>query len=149
MKGRFDIDAAVPGQRPGGEGRQRRVEEIRCKGRVEENQVKRRGAIAQKPSGIAADDLRPAGGIQHGDVLLKGPARPAGVLNKNGTRRPARERLEAERSTAGKQIQHPRAINLPLEPVEKGLAVAIGGRPQPRAAGESQPTTPPLPANDP
>src|SRR5581483_6983968 len=86
--------------------------------------------------------LRPLGG-EHGDrvapqhgrlqaqlveVALDRAHCVAVRLDEDGARRPARERLEAERARAGVQIEHGRPVDGP-EDVEHVLAHAVGRRP--------------------
>src|SRR3546814_16651486 len=53
----------------------------------------------------------------------------AAFLDETATRRAARQRLDAKRAAAGKQIQAARAINTRCEPIEQGLPDTIGSWP--------------------
>src|SRR3546814_18571368 len=53
----------------------------------------------------------------------------AAFLDETATRRAARQRLDAKRAAAGKQIQAARAINTRCEPIAQGLPATIGSWP--------------------
>ena len=67
------------------------------------------------------------------------------VVDKNGARGPAAERLDAELARAGKEVEHAPALNVELNEVEHGFLDIIGrgagGHPlrlaQPAAAGRA------------
>src|SRR5690606_13458899 len=60
----------------------------------------------------------------------------------------ARQRLHPERPAAGEQVQHPGAGKHRLQPVEKRLARAVGGRPQARCIRHRQARATPAAADD-
>ena len=93
-------------------------------------------------SDVAADDAR-AGQPQPVEVALDRAHRVGVVLDEDGARRAARERLDPERAGAGEEIEHARAVDRADE-VEDVLADAVGRRPRVEAARRDELV--PLPA---
>src|SRR5690606_34282824 len=60
-----------------------------------------------------------------------------------------RQRLQSQCAAAGEQVQHPRTGQRRHQPVEQGLADAIGGRAQAGDVGHRQPRAAPAAADDP
>ena len=125
--------------------------QTRREGRIHENKIEgarvRRARPRQPGERIGANhlDLRR---LQPFNVLLKcRDATRIGVKQGCG-RSPTRAGLEAERTTAGEQIEHVCTANMRSEPVEQCLPDAIGCGPDGGRLRETQPSTTPDTGDD-
>ena len=79
---------------------------------------------AQRLSGIDVT----TGPVQAGDAI-------GVIVGKQHAGRTARQRFQPQRAATGESIQHVRARNFPLQPVEQRLAHPVGTGAQPAAVG--------------
>jgi len=70
------------------------------------------------------------------------------LLDENQLLGAARQRLEAKRAGAGKEIEAARARDIVLQPIEQGLANAIGSGPQARHIRKGDASAAPTTADD-
>ena len=97
-------------------------------GRIEKNDVKlraQRGKIAHR---IAANDLRAVGKPAERKILPDQLHRIRAPVHKNGGLCAAGERLDAELSRPGEQVEHARILHIELNAVENALLDLIRGR---------------------
>ena len=105
-------------------------------GRVDQHEIvlpARARLRAQSPEGVAAHDPR-ARQAQLVEVPLDRRAASRVVLDEDGARGAARERLEPHRARARVEVEHGRAVDRP-EDVEDVLAHAVRRRPCPSPRG--------------
>jgi hypothetical protein len=118
-------------------------------GRVEEHDLEGlRGRPSQVGKGILEFYLA-ACAAEHRQSGLNGPRRSRIALDKDHLGRPSRERLEAERAAAGKEVETATAGQLELQPVEHRFPDPVRGRPQLFLLREIQFSSTPFPADDP
>ena len=109
-------------------------------GRIEKDERERLDWMRRTELGrVAAKNSRDAAEAERFRILPQQRARFYAVVDEQRERSAARERLDAERAGAGKQIEHACAGNRVSvgvgENVEQRLAQAVGGRPdRPRPA---------------
>ena len=100
--------------------------------RVDEHDLVRGPRLAQEAEGVGGDHLA-AIRFQGGEIFLQLLGYAALHLQQRGAGRIAGQRFQPQRAAAGKAIEAVRVNNGRRQPVKKGFANPVGGRPQARA----------------
>ena len=149
---RFDIQPGLVGETTL-QRLERRPPEIASERRIDENQVEAGGVgtfrrPTQPAQRIGADHLHPLTARQLRRERAQAFGKLRVALHQHRLTRTARHRFQPQRAGAGEQVQHPRAGQHRLQPVEERLADAVGGRAQTIAVGDRQTGAAPVAADD-
>jgi fused signal recognition particle receptor len=142
---RFRVDPC-PRHKPLRQPLEKRRQRILPEGRIEENHVELRPPRVEKRESIPAHDLDLCGSEQRPLALKLGRHAPVRLHHYDASGS-ARGRLEAERSAPGEEIEAGETVQALAEPVEHGLAHAIGRGPQPGTSRHTE-AAPPVRAGD-
>ncbi len=145
-----------------GEHLQDRPLQIPVEGRVDENDVEGPMVVREKHLRALVDEMNGccrrctsdsgapvAITLEPSKASTQARKDVSGRLHQHHLGRAARHRLETERPAAGKQIQTACAGKVRLQPVEQGLAQAIGGGAQTGSIRHRQAAASPAPADQP
>ena len=145
-------EECTPTQRAQGAGGQRGVE-----GWVAEHEIV--GAPAGRVRARRGSPAKPGQRITTDDVSISRAKRRCSLpqsfgdcavtLDEHRFTRAARERLESEGPTACEQVEHARAFERALKPVEQGFSGSLWRRAQSARSGESNSTSAESPCDDP
>lgn len=119
-----DNDAAGGGAAP--RESQRRLQQARRIGRIEENQIKDVLGVCEIGRRLQRKHLRPGGKARGFQVPADDQRRLRVFIHKDAARRAAAERLDAELAGSGKQIENPPPLNVKLYGAEQRLLDPLG-----------------------
>ena len=145
----LQVNQCVGGETGGrGEAPATAIEQRGGEGGIEEDDVEATRCTAQPSKGVAPHDVDPERSQAFAFVAQMRHER--GVdLHHGDACRPARRRLEAQTSAAGKEVQANGTLHPGTEPVEQGLLDPVRRRADSTATGNSQVPPPPFSGDDP
>ena len=118
------------------------------KRRIKKYSVEHLPTTRQINGSVTAHQLQALTGPQTVCTLPQRLAHRPLAFHHHHPTRTARERLKAQRTTSGKQIETTEPIQSLSEPVEQRLPHPVRRRPQARCIRETDPAAAPVPAND-
>src|SRR5690242_4047759 len=139
------VDARAVGEVPG-ERLHRRLLEAARVGRIDERDVELLAAIPEPGERVGDHDL--GRGLEEPCRLAQRRGHLAVLLHHHHARRPARERLEAERAAAGEEVHAGKAVQALAEPVEERFADTVWSGSQLRGGREADDAAAPAAADD-